>query len=313
MDFSGTDPQVRGGVNCGPSIVRACVYYVTLAVVDPEIPPNHGVRRPIDIIAPEGTFVNARFPTAVAHSNIVASHRIVDAIIGAFAKAVPEKVLAACNGTINLFNIGAIDEKTEGFYNYIETYGGGQGGCHFQDGMDGVHSHTSNTRNAPVEVIEISYPLKVHCQMLVPNSEGAGKFRGGLGMTREIEILSENTVMTVSSDRHKIGPWGLFGGKSGDTAKCLIISKDNKIRNLPSLKMTIPVAKNDVMKTITPGGGGWGSPLERDPERVRWDVLEGFISLERAREAYGVVINPGNMEVDLQETEKTRQLLGKAH
>lgn len=309
IDFTGTDPQVRGGVNCGPCMVWACGYYVALAVVDPEIPPNHGVRRPIDIIAPEGTVVNARFPTAVAHSNIVASHRIVDAIIGAFAKAVPDKVLGACNGTINLFNIGAIDEKTEGFYNYIETYGGGQGGCHFQDGMDGVHSHTSNTRNAPIEVIEITYPLKIHSQMLVPNSEGAGQFRGGLGLTREIEILSENTVMTVSSDRHKIGPWGWNGGMSGNTAKCIITSRDGTIKNLPSLKMTLPVAKYDVMKTITPGGGGWGNPLERDPQKVQWDVLEEFISVERAREVYGVVINPDNFEVNIQETEKKRHLL----
>jgi N-methylhydantoinase B len=312
VDFTGTAPQVRGGVNCGPSTVMACVYYVALAVVDPDIPPNHGVRRPIEVIAPEGTLVNARFPTAVAHSNIVASHRIVDATLGAFAKAVPEKVLAACNGTINLFNIGAIDAKTDGFYNYIETYGGGQGACHFKDGMDGVHSHTSNTRNAPVEVIEIAYPLKVRSQMLVPDSEGAGKYRGGLGMTREIEILSENTVMTVSSDRHKIGPWGLHGGMSGGKAECQITSKDGVIKKLPSLKMTIPVNKHDVMKTKTPGGGGWGSPLERDIQKVLWDVKEGFISSERARKVYGVVIDRETLTIDARATDKLRNEILKS-
>lgn len=312
VDFTGTAPQVRGGVNCGPSTVMACVYYVVLAVVDPDIPPNHGVRRPVEVIAPEGTVVNARFPTAVAHSNIVASHRIVDATIGAFAKAVPEKVLAACNGTINLFNIGAIDAKTDGFYNYIETYGGGQGACHFKDGMDGVHSHTSNTRNAPIEVIEITYPLKVHSQMLVPDSEGAGKYRGGLGMTREIEILSENTVMTVSSDRHKTGPWGLFGGMPGAKAECQITSKDGVAKKLPSLKMTIPVNKHDVMKTKTPGGGGWGSPLERDAQKVLWDVKEGFISLERAHNVYGVVIDPATWTVDRRATDKLRHEILKS-
>ena len=314
VDFTGSAPQVRGGVNCGPSTVMACVYYVVLAVVDPDIPPNHGVRRPVEVLAPEGTVVNARFPTAVAHSNIVASHRIVDATIGAFAKAVPEKVLAACNGTINLFNIGAIDAKTDGFYNYIETYGGGQGASHDHDGMDGVHSHTSNTRNAPIEVIEISYPLKVHSQMLVPDSEGAGKYRGGLGMTREIEILSENTVMTVSSDRHKIGPWGLFGGMSGSKAQCIITSIDGTIRKLPSLKMTLPVNKHDIMKTITPGGGGWGDPLERDVDRVAWDAKEGFVSIERAKSIYGVVLNPVTFEVDTKSTSHLRmEMLRSRH
>jgi N-methylhydantoinase B len=243
----------------------------------------------------------------VAHSNIVASHRIVDATIGAFAQAVPDKVLAACNGTINLFNIGAIDPKTDGFYNYIETYGGGQGASCDRDGMDGVHSHTSNTRNAPIEVIEITYPLKVHAQMLVPDSEGAGKFRGGLGMTRTIEILSDNTVMTVSSDRHKIGPWGLFGGLSGATAQCTITLKDGQVKRLPSLKMTLAVNQHDVMKTITPGGGGWGDPLERDLKKVAWDVKEGFISLDRASSVYGVVIDPHTGEPDGPATDRLRK------
>ena len=135
----------------------------------------------------------------------------MDVLLGALIEAIPERVVAACSGEMNLINVGGIDPRTGVYYNYVETYGGGQGALHNQDGMDGVHTHMTNTRNAPAEVIECSYPFRIERYGLVPDSEGAGQYRGGVGMTREIVTLAEETTFSLSADRRKIGPWGVFG------------------------------------------------------------------------------------------------------
>jgi len=162
----------------------------------------------------------------------------------------------------------------------------------------------TNTRNAPVEVIEATYPLRVERYGLVPDSEGPGKFRGGMGMQREFTFLALESTITVSSDRNKIHPWGVFGGKEAANARCLFRQDDQEFQ-LPS-KITRKAKQGEGFRTITSGGGGWGSPFERDPEKVRWDVLEGLVSIERARSEYGVAINPETFEIDEEETEKLR-------
>lgn len=306
VDFTGTSPQVRGPINCRPPSVYSCVYYAVKAVVDPGLPPNAGAYRPIRVIIPEGSLLAARYPAAVCNANIVTTMRLADVLMGAFAQAVPERVVAACSGSMNLFNIGGYDPRTGQLYSYVETYGGGQGAMHDQDGMDGVHSHMTNTRNAPVEVIEATYPLFVRRYGLVPDSEGPGRYRGGLGMTRELTVLSEHTTLTVSADRCRLRPWGLAGGQPGAPGRNLIIRADGTVVELSSAKVTTPIAPGDTAVTITPGGGGWGNPLERDPERVAWDVLEGFISPERARTVYGVVVDPQTGTVDAAATARLR-------
>ena len=281
VDFSGTDKQVRGPMNARISAARACAYYVMKCIIDPDLPVNSGTYRAIEVLAEEGSLVQARFPAAVCNANIITDQRLVDVLLGALLKAVPERVIAACSGEMNLVNLGGINSDTGEYYNYVETYGGGQGAMHNQDGMDGVHTHMTNTRNTPVEVIETTYPFRIDKYGLVPNSEGAGKYRGGLGMTREIVMLDEGTKFTLGADRRKIRPWGVFGGEDASTSDCVIVSKDGKRKRLPS-KITTTLKKGDKVILITPGGGGWGKPSERSPEKIARDVQEGFISSKRA-------------------------------
>lgn len=300
FDFTGTSPQVRGPLNCRGKSAASGPYYVMKAMVDPEVPPNDGTYRPIHIQIPEGCLLNSESPHAVVQANIITSARIADVLIGALLQAVPERGIAACHGTINIINIGGKDTRSGKMFNYIETYGGGQGGMIREDGMDGVHCHMSNTRNAPVEVIEATYPLEVVKYGLIPNSGGPGKNRGGCGMERHFVALEDDLTLTLGSDRAKIKPWGVFGGQGGRTSKSRII-RNGEIIDLPS-KITTRIYKNDQYVTETPGGGGWGHPLQRDPQKVQRDVWEGLVSIESARDDYGVVIDPSSNSVDHDKT-----------
>jgi len=309
FDFSGTDPQVNDSLNSNKACVNTACYYIVKVLVDPGLPPNVGSYRPIHIHAPEGTVVNARAPAAIANATIITAPKIVDALLGALVNAVPNRAAAASNGVTSLFNIGGTDPRTGRLYNYVETYAGGQGAMHNQDGMDAVQCHMTNTRNAPVEVIETAYPLMVRGYGLVPDSDGPGCFRGGLGMRREIRVLSENTALTVSTDRSKLKPWGVYGGMDGGNSACTIEHADGRLEKLAYSKMTRPVETGDTVTIVTPGAGGWGDPMTRDPEKVLWDVTEEFVSPERAREQYGVIVEKighGRYELNMRETEALR-------
>lgn len=305
VDFKGTSNQAKGPINSRPPAVSACVYYAIKCIVDPELPPNNGTYRPIKVIIPEGTLLNSKYPAAVVHSNINTSQRIVDVLLGALIKAVPEKVTAACSGSQNLLIIGGIDPRTKKLYTYIETIGGGQGGMHDHDGMDAVHTHMTNTRNSPVEVIETNYPLLVKRYSVAKDSEGSGEFRGGLGIIREIINLGDSATITLSSDRKSKRPWGVFGGKDGASSNYFIMTSDKKKKSLPS-KVTTSLRHGEKIVSITPGGGGWGNPFKRDPKKVLKDVKNGFISMKKAKEAYGVKVRPKNMKLDLVNTKKLR-------
>lgn len=304
-DFSATDDAADGPINCRWPSVAACVYYVFKAVLDPELPPNAGAYEPFDIVVRDGSVLSANYPTAVCNANIITTQRITDVLLGALSKAIPDRVQAACSGTMNLLNIGGTDPRTGILYNYIETYAGGQGGMHDLDGMDAIQNHMTNTRNAPVESIEVAYPLLVERYELLPNSEGAGNHRGGVGLTREIRVLGEGVQLTLSSDRKSVSPWGLLGGMAASPSSCEIIATDDSIRTLPS-KITTRVTSGDLIVTKTPGGGGWGSPHSRDTSAVLKDVLAGLVSQERATKIYGVVIDSDKMEVDEQMTSDMR-------
>ncbi|MFC1798813.1 hydantoinase B/oxoprolinase family protein [Thermodesulfobacteriota bacterium] len=304
-DFSDTDPEVKGPVNCRLASTAACVYYVVKCIADPGVPPNSGSYRPIRVIAPEGSLVNSNYPRSVVHSNIITTQRIVDCLLGALLDATPQRVMAAHHGTQNLINIGGFNSRTNRLFNYIETYGGGQGALYCQDGMDGVHSHMTNTRNAPVEVLEATYPLRINEYGLIPDSEGPGCFRGGMGMMREIVILEDEATFTISSDRNRIQPWGVLGGKKASTASCRLENSAGEQLPLHS-KDTCKVSKGDTIITKTSGGGGWGDPYKRDPEKVRWDVLEGLVSLDRAIDEYGVKLHKPELTIDIDTTKRLR-------
>jgi N-methylhydantoinase B len=286
VDFKGTDGQVRGPMNLRISAARACTYYVLKSVIDPELPTNSGAYRPIEVLAEEGSLVNARYPAALCNANILTDQRIVDVLLGAMLKAVPERVCAACSGEMNLVNIGGVNPRTGEYFNYVETYGGGQGALHCQDGMDGVQTHLTNTRNAPVEVMEVTYPFRVDHYGLAADSEGAGKYRGGCGIEREIVLLGPEARLSLSADRRRIGPWGVKGGKTASTSDCIVVSSDGRKRRLPS-KVTTGLRAGDRIWLKTPGGGGWGDPKKREPRMIEKDVKEELISADRALKIYG--------------------------
>jgi len=304
VDFTGTDRQAAGPVNATRGVTMACVYYALKAVTDPELPSNEGIIRPVKITAPEGTLINPSYPAPVAHANINTAQRITDVLLGALAQAVPHRVTAAGTGSMSNFTVGGINPGTGAYYSYVETYGGGQGAKNGQDGMDGVHVNMTNTRNTPVEVIEMSYPLLVRRYGLVPDSGGPGKFRGGLGMVREITVLEAGATVSVSTERNELSPWGLAGGGAGKRSRCYL-KKGIETELLPGkTTRTVPCSCSLVLETA--GGGGFGDPLKRETGAVREDVLDGLVSEEKAAKEYGVVFKSGDMEVDLAATQKLR-------
>lgn len=306
VDFTGTGPQIKGSLNCTRAVTMACVYYAIKAMTDPEIPSNSGAYRPIKVKAPLGTIVNPKFPAAVSNANINTSQRITDCILGALSKVLPERAMAACSGTMSLFTIGGIDPRKDSYYSYVETYGGGMGAVKNLDGMDGVHTNMTNTRNTPTEVMEMAYPIFVTKYALIPESEGAGEFRGGLGLTREVILVDHDAYVTLSTERSFTEPWGLFGGMAGGHSQCLLEAEDGSETPLPA-RMTRILPANHKIVYRTPGGGGMGNPFKRDPELVLRDVIEGFISSKRAENIYGVAIDEDKMSVNRERTEKLRE------
>ncbi len=255
VDFRGTVPQVAGSINAVYAITVSAVYYVVRSLVAEPIPASGGVMRPIRVIAPEGTVVNARFPAAVAAGNVETSQRIVDVLLRALGKAVPERIPAASSGTMNNVTLGGIDPRDGSIFSYYETLGGGMGACSFRAGDNGIHTHMTNTLNTPVEALEYAFPFRVRRYVLRRNSGGAGRFRGGNGIVREYELLAHADA-TILSDRRRSAPWGLAGGEPGKPGRTSL-SKGRR-RYVLASKQRFTMSPGDLLRIETPGGGGWG-------------------------------------------------------
>jgi len=285
VDFTGTCPQVKGPLNCVRPMALACIYYVIRAVTDPSIPPNAGTFEPIEVITPEGSLVNAHFPAATGSGNSITCQRIVDALLGAFAQIIPERVCAAATGSMNGIQLGGYDYRTQSYFANGETVGGGYGGIFGQDGASGVNTHMTNTRNTPIEVLETTMPVRVIRYGLMPDSEGPGQFRGGFGLQRVLEFQTDEVDCFIASDRVKTPPWGLLGGKPARGARFKVVRTNGQIEQLPS-KARVRFYTGDQLYIETSGGGGWGSPQKRDPELIKKDVEDGLISEDRAKSEY---------------------------
>jgi N-methylhydantoinase B len=306
VDFTGTSPQAKGSVNSTRAVTLACVYFALKSVIDPELPSSAGAFKPVRVITPKGSLVNPRFPAPVSNANINTAQRIADVILGALAQGIPKRVPAASTGSMSIFTIGGANPESGLYYSYVETYGGGQGAMYNADGMDGVHSNMTNTRNTPAEVIEIAYPLRVEKYGLVPDTDGAGQFRGGLGLTREITILEHEATISIGTERRKIKPWGLAGGQPGGPSQTWIVTPQGDTQTLPTKVTTIlPPGTKIVLQTA--GAGGYGDPFTRDSKSVATDVAEGFITAARARQAYGVAIDQKTGTPDEALTKTLRQ------
>ena len=257
IDFTGSDPQAAGSINAVYAITVSAVFYVFRTLVQSPIPSNAGGMRPLEIIAPQGTIINARPPAAVCGGNVETSQRIVDVLYKALAQALPGRIPSASQGTMNNVTFGGIDPRTREPFAYYETVCGGMGARPDMDGISGVHTHMTNSMNTPVEAFEHDYPARVVRYGLRRRSGGAGRRTGGDGVVREIQFLSRAQV-TVLSDRRSIPPYGLAGGESGKPGRNRILRREGRVEELPS-KCTVWVNAEDVLSIETPGGGGWGS------------------------------------------------------
>ena len=258
VDFTGSDPQVEGSVNAVAAITYSACFYVFRSLLAEDIPATAGLMRPIEVIAPERTIVNARPPAAVAGGNVETSQRIVDVLLRALARAIPDCIPAAASGTMNNLTIGGVDPRTGEPFTYYETIAGGMGARPGKAGVSGVHTHMTNSLNTPAEALEYAYPLRVRTYSLRPGSGGQGRFRGGDGVIREIEVLTDCDV-TLLADRRSRGPWGLAGGSDGSTGTASIVSTDGSVQPMPG-KFSARLRAGERIRIDTPGGGGWGTP-----------------------------------------------------
>jgi N-methylhydantoinase B len=256
VDFTGSAPQVVGAINAVEAITVSAVSYVFRCLVGGEVPASAGLMEPIEVIAPRGTVVNANPPASVAGGNVETSQRIVDVLFKALAKALPDRIPAASQGTMNNLTIGGIDSRNGQEFSYYETVAGGMGARPMLDGMSGVHTHMTNSLNTPAEALEYAYPLRVREYRLRKGSGAEGKQRGGDGVVREIETLVP-ARMSLLADRRKRQPYGLSGGADG-AAGVNVIIRDKRAQKIAA-KGSHELKAGDRIRIETPGGGGWGS------------------------------------------------------
>jgi len=267
LDFTGTSPQVEGSVNANNAITLSAYLYAFRCLVQEDVLYNAGVSRPLRVIAPPGTLVNALKPAAVAGGNVETSQRITDVVLGALSRALPGRVPAASQGTMNNITLGGIDPRTGARFAYYETLAGGMGGRYGLAGLSGVHTHMSNTRNTPVEAIEKYLPVRIRRYKLRRHSSGAGAFPGGEGIIREYEILTDTSV-TILSDRRRFAPYGACGGSPGGRGRNTLV-RNGREQKLPG-KIQLQLRAGDRLRIETPGGGGYGKL--RVAERVSGDA-----------------------------------------
>ena len=272
VDFTGSAPQVDGPINAVTAVTASATYYAVRCFTDADIPPNEGCYRPITLIAPEGTIINARPPAPVVGGNLETSQRVVDVLLGALAQLDPSKALAACQGTMNNLTLGGIDPRTGRPYTIYETMAGGFGGRLGLDGLDGVHCHMSNTLNTPIEALETAYPLRVERYELRCGTGGKGQYRGGLGVRRDVRVVGHRATLSLLSERRNSRPYGLCGGEPGAAGENVRICQGQE-HTLPA-KCVVELQPDEVVSVRTPGGGGYGPSAQRDPQLLEKDRRE---------------------------------------
>ncbi len=288
FDFSGSDNQKRSPINATLAFTYSAVGYVLKCLISDDIPVNDGFYRCITIEAPEGSVVNAREPSGVVGGYEV-GQRMISALFKAFSKIVPEKIIAGNKGNICNIGFGGYDPRKKDYYAYMETVGGGSGGRKGKDGIDACNLDLSNTENAPVEEMEIGYPVRITRYELIPDSGGAGQWRGGLGIRRDYMFPWGQSSFSIISDRSKIPPWGIFGGKNGLGSKYILNPDTEKERTLRS-KETFEIECGDIVSVQNAGGGGYGDPRKRKLAEILKDIELGKVHPDRAINDYGLLL-----------------------
>ncbi len=294
IDFEGTSPQVDASVNCPVGMVRAACYCAVRGIVHAEIPNCEGYMNPIRVHAPAGTVVNPVLPAACGARGVI-GYRVYDAIMGALAGLVPDRVIAAGEGGPTLIALGGYDEERRP-WGTTEVLVGCWGARATRDGLEGVSNPLANLGNQPAELLEADQPLRLERYGLVPDSGGAGRQRGGLAYVREFTVLARRATLTIRTDRRDHPPYGLDGGEPGASSNNVVVSH-GEARALPTMPMEASLLEQgDGFTHVSAGGGGFGDPFERDPAAVLEDVLDEKVSLPAARERYGVVIADGHVD-----------------
>jgi N-methylhydantoinase B len=291
-DFTGSDPAVAGPMNAPLTVTASGVFCALKMIADPKslIPPNSGCWRPVRVTAPPGSVVNAQPPSPVVYANHEMSHRIADMVMAAMHRITPRTVMAASQGTSAVITFGGLDPRSKERYVSYESVKGGFGARPVKDGINAVASTVSNMMNTPIEILEMSFPLRIEEYSLVPDSGGAGRYRGGLGVRRVWQVLGHQAHAAVCCERSVTPPFGLDGGAAGAPARIeLIPPHGNKQRLNSKGGFLVPPGGRVVIEA--PGSGGFGRPAERDPARLSEDLLDGYVTRAAARRDYG--FDPG--------------------
>jgi N-methylhydantoinase B len=286
FDTTGSDPQRRAPVNSTYAMTFSACAYALKVLIDPDLPVNDGFYRVFTLHAPEGTVTNCTWPSAVV-GGWETKARLVEVMFKALVGTFPQRIPAGTKGMMCQAGFGSLDVAKGSYTCFYEALAGGYGGRHASDGPDAVQANGQNTENAPIEETELNYPVRITQLSLVEDSDGPGRFRGGLGLRKDFTVL-QPTTFTILADRDRTGPWGAFGGHGADVARYVLI-RDGVETRLGS-KSTTDLLAGDTVSVRSCGGGGFGPPEERDPERVLRDVLEDKVSVERARSEYRVAI-----------------------
>ena len=313
VDFAGSDPQVRGPVNGSMTFTKAAAYAAAMATVDPTAPFNSGIVDLIEVRAPEGCIVNPVYPAPIYCSSADPINKTYEVVLKALGQMAPRRMSAGTYVTGNCMTASGLNPDTGEEFLWLEFESGGCGARPNKDGNDAAWVLMVNCMNESMEVWESRYPVRFEKYEMLTNSAGAGKYRGGLGVCRQMRHLTD-TLVSACADRHLIPPWGLDGGREGMPNGFAVI-RDGEVSDFPTLCGTlspakfslVPLEADDVVEITVAGGGGYGDPLERDASLVERDVLHGYVSVQAAREEYGVWIDPATGTADPHRTEELRR------
>ena len=304
VDFTGTSPQVQGAINSPISFTISCCGYAVRSSMQADIPNTYGLFRPIEVIAPEGSIVNPVMPAASSMRGVV-GFRLSDALFGTLAGILPDRIPAAGEGGNSLVIIGGYSSERKPFIMF-DLVAGTWGARPSKDGNDGLSNPGSILSNIPAELMELDYPVRVEQYSLVTDSGGAGKYRGGLAVSRDWRYVGDQpATLSIRSDRREHPPYGLYGGHNGAPSLNIINQGTDQERVLRTM-VTDELRPGDVIRHVQPGGGGWGDPLEREPSAVERDVADDKVSVAKAAELYGVVIDQESRGIDEEATRSLR-------
>lgn len=291
LDFTGTANQIDAPINVPWPCTKADVFFAIKAMLGPDIPANEGINRAIHLIAPKGCILNPQEPAPIG-AQIDCSQRVPDAIFGALAPVLPQRAVTAGNGACTTTILsGKGQTGTDSVFIFHEVIAGGGGASQNYDGLSGVQVNMTNTSNMPIEATEMEFPeILVRTYELEQDSGGAGRHRGGLGIRREVEVRQDNVLYTGLGDRHKFHPWGLEGGKPGGVGAFYRVRPNGDTQRMGHKTTSLSLKQGDMIRVITPGAGGYGDPMERPEEAVLEDVIQRKVSIQKAKDDYGVVL-----------------------